>query len=447
MLKLILVDKILTNSNPEIIENAGILIDDNYIKKILKGRELKLINKSKYKIFDARNCIAIPGFIQTHIHLCQTLFRGMAEDMELLDWLKIKIFPLEAAHNEKSIFYSAMLGIAELIKGGTTTILDMGSVNYHEEIIRAIVETGFRALTGKAMMDLNGAYSKLKEPTKSAIKSTRELAEKYHNSYSGRVKYAPAPRFILSCTDECMIEAYKITQDFNGMLFHTHASENKSELEAVRKRCKMDNVEYLDHIGVLSNNSVLAHCIHLNEKEIQMMRERNAKVAHCPSSNLKLGSGIANIPRYLQENISVSLGADGAPCNNNLNMFQEMRLAGLIQKPIHGPKAMPVKRIFQMATIDGARALGIESEVGSIEVGKKADIVLLNLQNISNPLIQNDAEEIYSTIVYSASPKNVHSVMIDGEWVYRNQEFITIDEEMILKRSKQELTKLLKRVK
>lgn len=446
MLKLILVDKIITNSNPEIINNAGILIEDNHIKKILKAREIKQININKYQLFDARNCIAIPGFVQTHIHLCQTLFRGMAEDMELLDWLKTKIFPLEAAHNQNSIYYSAMLGIAELIKGGTTTILDMGSINHHDEIIRAIGETGFRAFTGKAMMDMNGAYSKLKEPTKSAVKSTRELAEKFHNSFNGRVKYAPAPRFILSCTDECMIEAFALLQDFEGMLFHTHASENKGEIEAVRKRCKMDNVEYLNHIGVVSDKTILAHCIHLNEKEIKIMKYSGAHIAHCPSSNLKLGSGIANVPRYLKENISVSLGADGAPCNNNLNMFQEMRLAGLIQKPIHGPEAMPVKNIFKMATIDGARALGIANEVGSIEVGKKADIVLLNLQDISNPLQQETLEDIYSTIVYSANTTNVDSVMIDGEWVYFKKEFVSIDEENILRRSKQELQKLLKRV-
>lgn len=447
MLKLILVDKIITNSNPELIENAGILIEDNYIRKILNARDLNLIDNKKYQIFDAKNCIAIPGFIQTHIHLCQTLFRGMAEDMELLDWLKLKIFPLEAAHNEKSIYYSALLGITELVKSGTTTILDMGSVNHHEEIIKAIAETNFRAFTGKAMMDINNAYSKLKEPTSSAIKSTRELAEKYHNSFNGRVKYAPAPRFILSCTDRCMIEAHEMLQDFDGMLFHTHASENRGELEAVRKRCKMNNVEYLNHLGVISEKSVLAHCIHLSEKEIKIMRDRKAHIAHCPSSNLKLGSGIANIPLYLKEGISVSLGADGAPCNNNLNMFQEMRLAGLIQKPIHGPKAMPVKKVFQMATIDGARALGIANEVGSIEAGKKADIVLLNLEDTSNPLLRNNDNDIYSSIVYSASPANVDSVMIDGKWVYRKKEFVSIDEESVLHKSKIELKKLIKRIK
>ncbi|MFH2004216.1 MAG: 5'-deoxyadenosine deaminase [Bacteroidota bacterium] len=446
MSTVVLVDKILTASKPELIKNAAIIIDGNRIIKIATGKELSKLKQSKAKIIDASNLVAIPGFVQTHIHLCQTLFRGMAEDLQLLDWLQKKIFPFEAAHNEKSIYYTAMIGIAELIRSGTTTILDMGSVNHHEEIIRAIGETGFRAFTGKAMMDINGAYKNLKENTKSAVNSSRDLAEKWHNSYNGRVKYAPAPRFILSCSDACLKEAYEMTKNFDGMLFHTHASENKGEIQAVRERCKMDNVEFLNHLGVLSKNSVLAHCIHLSENEIQIMKDTKANIAHCPSSNLKLGSGVANIPRYLEENISVSLGADGAPCNNNLDMFQEMRLAGLIQKPIHGPTAMPVKTIFEMATIGGAKALGLENEIGTIEVGKKADIVLLDLQSFWNPLIQDEASDLYSTIVYSANPSNVDSVMIDGKWVYKHKKFVKLDSEEITYSAKKELRKLLERI-
>jgi cytosine/adenosine deaminase-related metal-dependent hydrolase len=442
----VLVDKILTASKPELIKNAAVVIDGNRIIKIATGRDVTKLKQSKAKIIDASNLVAIPGFVQTHIHLCQTLFRGMAEDLQLLDWLQKKIFPFEAAHNEKSIYYTAMIGIAELIRSGTTTILDMGSVNHHEEIIRAIGETGFRAFTGKAMMDINGAYKNLKENTKSAVNSSRDLAEKWHNSYNGRVKYAPAPRFILSCSDACLKEAYEMTKHFDGMLFHTHASENKGEIQAVHERCKMDNVEFLNHLGVLSKNSVLAHCIHLSENEIQIMKDTKANIAHCPSSNLKLGSGVANIPRYLKENISVSLGADGAPCNNNLDMFQEMCLAGLIQKPIHGPTAMPVKTIFEMATIGGAKALGLENEIGTIEVGKKADIVLLDLQSFWNPLIQDEASDLYSTIVYSANPSNVDSVMIDGKWVYRKKDFTGIDEDLILTNARNELKKLLGRI-
>lgn len=440
----IIVDKILTSSQPELLTNAAILIEGNRITKIVTGKDVDEL--ANYDTIDASHCIAIPGFVQTHIHLCQTLFRGMAENLLLLDWLQKRIFPFEAAHNAESMHASAMIGIAELIRSGTTTILDMGSVNHHEEVIRAIGETGFRAFTGKAMMDINDAYSKLKEPTKDSISSTMSLAEKWHNSFNDRVKYAPAPRFVLSCTDELMKEAFEITKQFDGMLYHTHASENYGEVNAVRERCKMDNVEFLNHLKVLSEKTVLAHCIHLNENEIQLMKQTKTSVAHCPSSNLKLGSGIANIPRYISEGITVSLAADGAPCNNNLNMFQEMRLAGLIQKPIHGPTSMPAKTVFEMATINGAKALGLETEIGSIEVEKKADIVLLDLNNFWNPLIQDEADNLYTTIVYSAEPTNVDSVMIDGKWVYRKKEFAGIDESLILSNARKELKKLLKRI-
>jgi cytosine/adenosine deaminase-related metal-dependent hydrolase len=439
--------KIVTgNPNGEILEDAAILIDGNRIEGILPAREMDRFPPRE--IIDASECVAIPGFVQTHVHLCQTLFRGLADDLELLDWLRMKIFPLEAAHNERSIHSSAMLGIAELVRGGTTTILDMGSMNHEEEVIRAVGESGLRAFAGKAMMDLNDAFPRLKESTTSAIATTRSLAEQWHNSYDGRIRYAVAPRFVLSCTDALMKEAFEIAAHVDGILFHTHASENKHEVQAVRDRCGMENIEYLDRLGLLSEKSCLAHCIHLNENEVAILKNSGANVAHCPSSNLKLASGIANIQHYLNQGINVALGADGAPCNNNLNMFQEMRLASLLQKPLHGATSMPAKTVFQMATSGGARALGLEREIGTIEVGKKADLVLLDLEQVWDPVAAagGRGDSIYSSIVYSAGPQNVDSVMIDGKWIFRSREFIGIDEGMIVRNAQQELTSLLGRL-
>ena len=437
--------KIVTgNVNGDVIDDAGILIEGNRIAGIIPGREMGRFRQQE--IVEAGDRIAIPGFIQTHIHLCQTLFRGLADDLELLDWLQAKIFPLEAAHTGGSMHSSAMLGIAELIRGGTTTILDMGSMNHEEEVIRAVGEAGMRAFVGKAMMDVNDSYPKLKESTKASLGSTRELAERWHNSYDGRIKYAVAPRFVLSCTDGLMKEAFAMTAGLEGALFHTHASENKREVKAVRDRCRMDNVEYLDHLGLLSNRSCLAHCVHLNEKEVDLLKRTGANVAHCPSSNLKLASGIANIQHYVDEGINVALGADGAPCNNNLNMFQEMRLASLLQKPAHGADAMRAARVFRMATHDGAKALGLHHEIGSIEPGKKADLVLLDLERVWDPVTPDSAEAIYSSIVYSAGPENVDSVMIDGKWVYRSGEYATLDEGAILHEGRKQLKDLLNRL-
>ena len=430
------------NSQGDILQDASVLVEDNRIKAVLPADSI--IEGPRIEIFNASNLVIIPGFIQTHIHLCQTLFRGLADDLQLLDWLREKIFPMEAAHNEQSMYSSAKVGIAELIRSGTTTILDMGSINHEEEIIRAISETGLRAFVGKAMMDINDIFPQLKESAKDSLKSTLNLAERWHNTYNERIKYAVAPRFVLSCSDTLMRDAYEMTNDFAGMLFHTHASENKIEIETIRRRCEMDNIEFLHHLGLLSERSCVAHCVHLSQNEFSILQSTKTNIAHCPSSNMKLGSGIANIPKLMNLNINVSLGADGAPCNNTLNMFQEMRLASLLQKPFHGPTAMSAKTVFDMATINGAKALGLENEIGSIESGKKADLTLLNLKHIQNPYYSQD--DIYSSIVFSSSPENVDSVMIDGAWVYKQKEYSTLDEQATILEASKELEKLLRRL-
>lgn len=429
-----------------ILPNGGIVIENDTIAGVLDEASLRSLKQFDGEIVKATSLVAIPGFIQTHIHLCQTLFRGLADDLELLDWLRLRIMPLEAAHDAASMRTSALLGIAELIRSGTTTIMDMGSMNHEEEIIRAVTETGMRAFLGKAMMDLNDLYAPLKESTEQALASTRRYAELAHGSAGGRIRYAVAPRFILSCTDRLLREAYEMTTAFPGMLYHTHAAENRHEMEAVRKRCGMDNVEYFEHLGILHAHTCLAHCIWLNDHEIRLMQEREAKVLHCPSSNLKLGSGVARIPDYLTRGITVSLGADGAPCNNTLDMFHEMRLAALIQKPIYGPTAMNARTVFEMATLGGAATLGIAGEVGSIEPGKKADIVLLDLNRIWNTNDLSDTDAIYSTIVYSCTPENVHSVMIDGRWVYRDRRHLTLDEARVREQATRELQALRQRL-
>ncbi|MBI4536034.1 MAG: 5'-deoxyadenosine deaminase [Ignavibacteriae bacterium] len=428
-----------------VIRGGGIVVNGNTIDLILTDAELSA-RSFEGDVVDAGSLVAIPGFIQTHIHLCQTLFRGLGDDLELLDWLKLRIFPYEAAHNAGSMHASAMVGVAELIRSGTTTIMDMGSIHHEEEVVRAIHETGLRAYIGKAMMDVNDLYPRLKEKTKDSISSTQSLAEQWHNSSGDRIRYAVAPRFVLSCSDALLREAYEMTRSFPGMLFHTHSSENKSELEAVRKRCGMDNVEFFESLNILHSNTCLAHCIWLNEKEERLLAERKSKVLHCPSSNLKLGSGIARIPQLRSKGITVSLGADGAPCNNNLDIFKEMRLAALVQKPLNGPTATDAKTIFEMATLGGAETLGISNEIGSIEVGKKADLVLLDLNRVWNSYDVTHDDMIYSSIVYSSTPENVRSVMVDGQWVFRNYLHLTLDEGVVVRKANDELRLLLGRV-
>lgn len=429
-------NRILINHALEIIDNRIAAIHDlsNYSMEKFDG-----------EVFNYPELTLIPGFIQTHIHLCQTLFRGLADDLELLDWLQLKIFPYENAHNKDSLRASIQPGILELQLGGTTTILDMGTLNNQEIIFEELINSGMRAFAGKCMIDQNDLFPEFKSTTQDELKNTFQLAKDFHNKYNGMIKYGFAPRFILSCSDTMLKETAEMQKDFPGSIYHTHSSENKNEIVEIRKRYGQENIEHFNSIGILNDHTVLAHGIHVNENEINTLKKNDVRISHCPSSNLKLGSGIANIPRYLNEGISVSLGADGAPCNNNLSAFTEMRLASLIQKPIHGPKAMDAQTVFRLATIEGAKALHIDSETGSIEAGKKADLVLLDLNEIDTNYT-DDPDSVYSKIVYAASGKNVHSVMINGKWVVKNRSSLIYDKQEIISSAKSELKKLLNRV-
>jgi 5-methylthioadenosine/S-adenosylhomocysteine deaminase len=428
-----------------LLPGGGVIVSGSRIERVLTSDELNALGHFDGEVIDAGRLTLVPGFIQTHVHLCQTLFRGLADDLELLDWLKLRTFPLEAAHSPSSMYASAILGIAELVHSGTTTIMDMGSVHHEEEVVRAIHETGIRAYVGKAMMDINDLYGKLREPTSEAVTSTLHQAERWHRSSEDRIRYAVAPRFVLSCSDGLLKEAYEMTRSFPGMLFHTHASENRNELEAVRARCGVGNVEFFDEIGILHSNVCLAHCIWLNEREVGLLHERNARVMHCPSSNLKLGSGIARVPVLLARGITVSLGADGAPCNNTLNMFQEMRLAALIQKPLNGPTSMTARTVFEMATVGGAATLGREDDLGAVGPGKIADLVLLDLGEVWNPSHSLNDESVYSSIVYTGSSSNVHDVMVDGKWVLWEGHHTTLDGGRAVASARKELRLLLER--
>jgi 5-methylthioadenosine/S-adenosylhomocysteine deaminase len=411
------------------IFQGDILVKDSKIAKI--GLD---INEPNATVFDASDYFVTPGFIQTHVHLCQTLFRNLADDMSLLDWLKKKIWPLEAQHTKDSLRVSAQLGIAELLLGGTCTIMDMGTVHHMQAVFEEIEHSGIRAICGKTMMDWGDIPDNLRETTKDSIDESVKLLNDWHNRAGGRIKYAFAPRFVLSCTQELLVQTYSLSREYN-VRFHSHAAENKKETELIEQTFGARNVNLFDKLGIVGPDVCLAHCIWLDEKEKDILEHNNIKVLHCPGANLKLGSGIAPIPEYLDRGISVSLGADGAPCNNNMDIFNEMRLAALIQKPKNGPTAMNSETVFRMATIDGARALGLESQIGSIEVGKKADLVFCKI----NELRSIPFENIYSKVVYSTNSSGVIHSMIDGKWVMQDRTLSAYDINKIILNSNQEI--------
>lgn len=444
--KLLIPQHIVTvNTADEILARHAVEICDGIITKIAPVSDFDL---STYdgEIVEATNYTLIPGFIQTHIHLCQTLFRGLADDLELLDWLQMRIFPLENSHNPDSLRTSVQIGIHELQTGGTTTILDMGTLRHQETIFDELNYSGMRAFAGKCMMDDNDLYPDFKNDTKGELAYTYELAKAYHNLANGRIKYGFAPRFVLSCSEELLKETKQMSAEFAGSVYHTHSSENKSEIAEVRRRTGKENISYFDSINILDDHTILAHCVHVNEDEIGLLKAKQGRVSHCPSSNLKLASGIAPIFRYLEEGIPVSLGADGAPCNNSLSAFMELRLAALLQKPFHGPRVCDAKRMFRLSTIDGAKALHIDGITGSIEVGKKADLVLIDLHNPDYPVFDS-MDKIYSIIVYSAQKDCVRDVMIDGDWVVRNGASTRYDKSELLSKGKEQLSLISSRAK
>src|ERR1051325_9417538 len=390
---------------------------------------------------DARGCAVLPGFVQTHIHLCQTLFRGAADDLELIDWLKKRVWPMEAAHDAASLRASARLGVAEMMRGGTTCALTMETVNHTEEVFRVVEESGFRATVGKCMMDKGDEVPQaLREEAEDSIRESLALLEAWHGRAEGRVRFCFAPRFAVSCTRELLERVASLARE-RGVMVHTHASENRTECELVQQESGLRNVAYLDSLGLTGRHVALAHCVHLNSNEIEILKTSGTNVVHCPSSNLKLGSGIAPIAKLLEEGISVSLGADGAACNNRLDMFTEMRTAALLQKALHGPEVVPAKRVLRMATIDGARALGLADEIGSLEVGKRADVIIVDL----NGLHSAPETDVISSLVYSAQAADVSATIIDGHVVMRNRALTALNEVDVIAEANREAKALSER--
>ncbi|MCL5074239.1 MAG: 5'-deoxyadenosine deaminase [Chloroflexi bacterium] len=425
------------NTVGEIFE-GDILIQDRFIRQI--GTQ---IASSADKVIEARGKVVLPGLIQTHVHLCQSLFRGLANDLDLIDWLLRKTFPFEAAHDPDTLYDAACLGLAEMIKAGTTTIVDMGTIHHHDSVFQAIQDSGIRAQSGKAMMDHQPALPPyLCETTSDALQQSVALLEKWHLKEE-RIRYGFAPRSPRHCTDELHQEVRRLAERYQVNI-HSHAAESqKSNMETFQQR-GLTQVRYFHAAGLTGPNLQLAHCIWLDEEELSILATTQTKVLHCPSANLKLGSGIAMVPEMLQRGVKVSIGADGAACNDNLDPFIEMRIAALIQKPRLGPTVLPAREVLRMATHGGAEALGLEKEIGSLEVGKRADLIILNAEGPHlAPLPDGD---LVSRLIYSARSADVETTIVDGRILMEGRVLKTLDEEDVVARAKRSIQRILKRV-
>jgi len=364
------------------------------------------------RVIDARGGYVLPGFVQTHIHLCQTLFRGFADDLPLMEWLRRRVWPMEAAHSPSTIRASARLAATELLTGGTTTVLTMETVHDTDVVFEAIAESGLRATIGKCMMDAAGdAPPRLHEETRASIHESVEIRRRWDGAANGRLRAAFAPRFAVSCS-RTLLEAVGDLARESDAVVHTHASESKDEIALVRRISGgLSNIEYFGAVHLASPRLCAAHCVWVDEREQRLLADHDVKVMHCPSSNLKLGSGIAPVAEMRARGVTVSLGADGAACNNRLDMFEEMRLAAVLQAVRAAPGVLPARDVMLMATRAGAKTLGLDAEIGSLEPDKRADLIVVDRDR---PHLAPGPDP-YSTLVYAARASDVRTTIVDGE--------------------------------
>jgi cytosine/adenosine deaminase-related metal-dependent hydrolase len=405
----------------DLVAGGALLVEDGAIAALhgaagKRAAEMEMAGRPVERL-DAAGLWLLPGFVQTHVHLCQTLLRNGPDDLPLLGWLSAHVFPGEAAHDEETMEISARLGLAELISGGTTSLLDMASVRHTDAVFSAAAASGARVTSGNALMDdPSTTPPSLRTTTEAGLKETARLVSRWHGARDGKLRVAFSPRFALSCTEDLLRRAAGRARE-DGLLLHTHAAENADEARLVRERTGRSNIRYLHDTGISGPGAVLAHVIHTDAEDRALLAEGGTNVAHCPSSNLKLSSGICPVTDYLSRGIRVTLGADGAPCNDRLDAFSEMRLAAQISRIVPGGRPLSAFEVVRMATADGAAALGL-SGVGTIEAGKRADFVLLDpAAGFAGPTSWRD--DPYGPIVWSLDRSHVAATYVDGVALFR----------------------------
>lgn len=417
---------------------ADILVENGRIAALgenLPARSLSGAPLPPAHVVDVAGHAVIPGLVQGHMHVTQALFRGLCDDLALMEWLRDRTWPLEGAHSATSNAVSARLAAAELIRSGTTALIDMGTVHHEDAIFEVMLDAGLRGLFGKCLMDVgDGVPASLLEDADTALAETDRLIHDWHMRGNGRLRYAVAPRFVPSCSDRLLASARDLARR-NGLRLHTHASENLGEIALVESLYHQRNVVYLHKLGYTGEDVLLAHCIWLDDEERKILADTGTHVVHCPSSNTKMSSGIAPVVELRGMGVNVALGLDGA--HNHMDGLMEVRQASILQKArLHDPTALPAMEALEMATLGGAAAMGQLDDLGSLEVGKKADLAVLDL-NMPHTL-PAWGRHVVQRIVYEATRENVVHTMVDGVFVYRDRKFLTLDLAQVLKDAERE---------
>ena len=416
--------------NPNNFENKkqSLLIKDDLIAEISD----EIDDSNADKIIDAEGKILLPGLINTHTHLSMTLFRGLADDLSLDSWLNDHIWPMEANLNGDYCYIGALLGAVELIKSGTTTFSDM--YFYMEDVARAVDDAGIRAVLSYGMIDFGDA-----ERREAEIKENMALYDTCNGMADGRIKVFFGPHSPYTASEELLVKVRELADEHN-IGIHIHVSETQKEINDSLDERGIRPFEYLEKIGFLGPDVVAAHCVWLSDEEIEIIKKHGVKVSHNPCSNMKLASGVSPVSKLIENDICVSIGTDGASSNNNLDLIEELKTASLLQKvSTLDPKVLTSDEAIEMATIKGAEALGLGDEIGSIEVGKKADIILIDTNSAN---MVPDSSSLSSNVIYSANGSNVDTTICNGKILMENKKLTTLDEDEIYAKAKQAIKEL-----
>lgn len=410
----------MSENREKIEENVDIEIIDSKITKIAKNIEVSGADK----VIDAEGKVVMPGLINTHAHVPMSIFRETVDGYNLQDWLTKKIWPMEDKLTNEDIYYASYLSFLEMIKTGTTTINDMYFMT--EDIIKAAVECGIRLQTTRTLMDAGS--DALGEERLSELK---ELIEKYKN-YNDCITLNVGIHGLYTSSREYVQKCIKFARE-NELPLHMHFCENTKEVQDIENAYNEKPIDVLEK-EFKDEKVILAHAVKLNEEEIEKLaKNKSVSVSHCPVSNLKLGCGIANITKMLKEGVNVSIGTDGQGSGTNLDLFESMKFAALLQKGIsEEPTQMPAYEVLKLATINGAKALGLEKKIGSIEEGKQADLIILNLDTV----VTKPVNDLISDIVYNVKGNNVETTIVNGKILMENKK-LKIEENDIYDKCKQ----------
>lgn len=426
------------NPTRGIYESADLLIENDTIRAI---GQLNEADYPKAEIVDVTGKLILPGLINTHVHLNQQLGRGLADDVDLLTWLRQRVWPYESNMTEEDVYVGALACCAELIRSGVTCFAEAGGHGINA-MAEAVTKAGLRGILSRSTMDTGeGLPPSWVEPTETCLQKQINHLENWHHKADGRLKYWFNIRTIFNASDLLLTETKKLADQYKVGI-HMHVAEIEEEVRFVKETRGATTAEHLGKLGILDHNFLSVHTVWLTDHELELYKQHNVKVSHNPGAAMKVVLGFAKIPEMIEKGICVAIGTDGAPSNNRMDMFNEMHLTSLIHKGrTLNPKVVPAYQVLEMATINGAKALLYDQEIGSLEVGKKADIIIVNPNEIDSLPLHHPI----GNLVYSMNSRNVESSMCNGEWIMKNRQLVHINEEELIKQVKNHSKKIIKR--